>query len=349
MPTTATPTTAMPTSTIPAPDTAPPRPVALLLPGQGAQRARMAAGLYGDDDAFTASMDEFFGLLGGEGVALRAAWLDGDPGADLADAVRAQPLLLAVNLALARMVYGWGVRPAALLGHSVGELAAAVLAGVFRLADAVDLMRHRMALFAAAPPGGMLAVAAGVAAVTPVLSPQVVIGAVNAPNQTVLAGPAYPLAEAARRLSEAGLVCRPVASSVAFHSPAAGHLVERSMALLSTLSLHPPDVPVYSAYTAGLLDARTATDPAFWARQLVDPVLFWPALDRLLAGPELPGLTVLDLSPGRALACRARRHPAVVSGRSEVLGLLAARPGEAADRDSVRAAARALRVPERAA
>lgn len=331
-------TSTVPSSTVTAPQASPPRPVALLLPGQGAQRVRMAGALYRDDPVFTATMDEFFGLLGGEGPRLRTEWLAGDPGTDLADATRAQPLLLAVNLALGRMVLGWGVHPAALLGHSVGELAAAVLAGVFRFADAVDLMRHRMALFAAAPPGGMLAVAGSVEDVRPVLSETVVVGAVNAPDQTILAGPAGPLARAARRLGTAGLVCRPVASSVAFHSPAAGHLVERSLPFMSGLLLRPPDLPLYSAYRPGRLDARTATDPGFWARQVVDPVLFWPALDRLLTGREL---TVLDLSPGRALGRLARRHPAVVGGRSEVVGLLDARGG-AADRDSVRAAA--LRV-----
>ncbi|ASW54621.1 acyltransferase domain-containing protein [Plantactinospora sp. KBS50] len=324
------------------PGTGAPRPVALLFAGQGAQRVRMAAGLYDADPVFTDTMDEVFRCFGAEGPALRADWLAERPVVPIDAVGRAQPLLFAVNLALGRMVCGWGVRPAALVGHSVGEIAAATLAGVFETADAVELLRNRVVGSVDAPPGGMLAVAASVAQVTPYLGPEVAVGAVNAPRQTVLAGLDGPLAEAAERLRAAGYVCQRIGCSVAFHSPAAADLVAGSLPVLRRLPLAPPRLPVYSAYTTSRLTAELAARPEFWAGHAVEPVLFWPTLDARLAERDL---LLVDASPGQALAVAARRHPAVAAGRSEVLALLPARPGPGeADRRSVVAAAERIRA-----
>lgn len=316
-----------------------PRPVALMFPGQGAQRPRMAAGLYGAQPAFTAAMDELFEAYGREGRALRSDWLRGEP----IDAVdRAQPLLLGVNHALGRMVLGWGLRPAALIGHSVGEISAAVLADVLSLAEAVDALRDRVRLAEREPAGGMLAVAATVAQVEPYLDDEVVIGAVNAPRQTVLAGLDFPLERVAKALTRDGFTCRRVPSHVAFHSPALAGLVAASMPTLRALRLRPPRLTLYSAYTGGPLTAETATDPEFWGRHPVDPVLFWPTLDRLLSEHEV---LLLDASPGQSLAASARRHAAVRARHSDVIGLLPTRYGPpSADRDTIHAALDRLRA-----
>src|SRR5262249_31781617 len=113
------------------------RGVVLLFPGQGAQQAQMAAGLYGYSEAFTGGMGEGFSLLGAEGTQVRADWLLPGSVDGLDDVTRAQPLLYAVGCALGRLVESWGVEPAALLGHSVGEMVAATLAGVFEFKDAM--------------------------------------------------------------------------------------------------------------------------------------------------------------------------------------------------------------------
>jgi acyl transferase domain-containing protein len=318
------------------------RQVGLLFAGQGAQHRRMAAGLYGHEPVFTAAMDEVFDLYGAEGDGLRADWLADPAPAGLHGVGRAQPLLFAVGHALGRMVLSWGVRPAALLGHSVGEIAAATLAGVFRVADAVALLRDRARCARLARPGGMLAVSAGVAEVRPWLPDGVVVGAVNAPRQTVLAGLDGPLAEAADRLRGRGYACRRVPCPVAFHSPAVAHLAADTLPLLASLPLRAPTLPLYSGYAARRVDARTATDPRYWVGHAVEPVLFWPALDGLLAGGDL---VLLDTSPGRALTVAARRHPAVAAGTSDVVPLLPARPGPGyADRRDVLAAAGRLRA-----
>ncbi|MCX5597194.1 acyltransferase domain-containing protein [Streptomyces phaeochromogenes] len=132
----------------------------LLLPGQGAQRERMAAGLYEARDEFTAPMDEFFGRLGTTGSRLRSAWLRPAPNPELDESAVAQPLLLAVGHALGRAVGAATEPPALLLGHSVGELAAACLAGVFDPADIGALAAARSRSLEGTGYGGMLAVAA---------------------------------------------------------------------------------------------------------------------------------------------------------------------------------------------
>ncbi|MEV4038164.1 acyltransferase domain-containing protein [Streptomyces umbrinus] len=132
----------------------------LLLPGQGAQRERMAAGLYGAREEFTAPMDEFFGRLGTTGARLRSAWLRPAPNPELDESSVAQPLLLAVGHALGRAVGTAAEPPALLLGHSVGELAAACLVGVFDPADIGALAAARSRALEGTGYGGMLAVAA---------------------------------------------------------------------------------------------------------------------------------------------------------------------------------------------
>ncbi|MGC5563050.1 acyltransferase domain-containing protein [Streptomyces sp. FR-108] len=313
-----------------------PLPVALLLPGQGSQQPRMAAGLYGYEPVFTEAMDEFFDAAGAEGGPLREDWLAERPATELDHVTRSQPLLFAVDLALGRLVLSWGVRPAALLGHSIGELASAVLAGVFGTRDAVGLVLDRVGRLAKAPPGGMLAVAASTAEVAPYLSGDVVVGAVNAPRQTILAGPDGPLDKAGRALGEAGFVCRRVPSLSAFHSPLLEPACRGAAERFAAVRRSSPSVPVHSAYTAAPLTRADIDDPAFWARQPVAPVLFWPALEGLLAtGDHL----LVEVGPGQGLSQVARRHPAVRRGTSAVVSLLPARPGPPeADRSAVEAA-----------
>ncbi|RKT55651.1 acyltransferase domain-containing protein [Saccharothrix australiensis] len=311
-------------------------PVALLLPGQGAQQQRMGAGLYGADPAFTAAMDEVFSAFGDFGVALRADWLAEDPMEPVDVPTRSQPLLFALGYALGRMVLSWGVRPAALLGHSIGEVAAAALAGVFDPADAAALLRLRLDQLADAPEGGMFAVAAGEEDVRPFLGGGVVVGAVNGRRQVVLAGPAAPLALAVERLRAAGLTGTPVPSTLPFHSPALAYSVPGFTEAARRVRLRPPRLTVYSGYTAAPLGVE-ATDPAFWASHPVAPVRFWPALDALLAtGDHL----LVEAGPGLGLVTLARRHRSVRPGGSAVAALLPARAGDpAADRAAARAVA----------
>lgn len=300
------------------------RPIALLFPGQGAQHPGMGVALYGVDPGFTAAMDEFFTLMGAEGARLRADWLADEPCMPLDDALRAQPLLFALGHALGRALAGHGIQPAALLGHSVGELAAAALAGVFDPVGAAQIMLARSAAMATAPPGGLLAVAATPAELEPwfdvdAKSDGMGVGALNAPRQTVLAGPEPRLTIMATALREAGFMGRRVGSRQPFHCPAVADAAVLFESGFAGIALSPPRIPIWSTRTARPVDPDQAVTATFWAGQLAAPVLFWPAVDGLLGSGEF---TLVEVGPGKELSMLARRHPAVRSGRSEVVSAL---------------------------
>ncbi|MBO1332638.1 acyltransferase domain-containing protein [Streptomyces sp. VRA16 Mangrove soil] len=300
------------------------RRTVLLLPGQGAQRERMAAGLYGREPVFTGAMDDFFRALGAHGEALRAAWLHPAPGSPIGAARQAQPLLFAVGHALGRTVDGWGRGVDVLLGHSAGELAAACLAGVFTPGEAAALWSARARV--PAPAGGMLAVAAAADALAAHVRDGVVVGAVNGPRQTVLSGPSGPLAAAERRLRALGVTVRPLRSDHGFHSPSMEPVADAFTAAFGGLGLRAPVRELISCRTARPVMPDEACDPAFWGGQLSRPVWFWPALRALLdAHVEGPGLVLLDASCDHSLSAAARRHPAVRSGAVVVAALLPSR------------------------
>jgi acyl transferase domain-containing protein len=320
-----------------------PERIALLLPGQGAQRPAMAHGLYGTEPAFTEAVDEVFALLGAEGARIRADWAADTPAVPLDHVSRAQPLLFAVDYALGRTLCARGLRPAALLGHSAGETVAAVLAGVLDLGDAVRLLAERVRLLAEAPPGGMLAVAASPRQVAHRLTDQVVVGAVNSPTQLLLAGPEPELGAVADALRADGLTCARARATTGFHSPSVRAACAAQIPSFRAVTLRPPRIPIVSGYTARPLTDAEATDPVFWALQPAEPVLFAAALDRLLAdGPY----HLVEAGPGQSLSALARRHPGVTRGGSRVTALLAARPrGPEDDRAALRAALERLAPP----
>ncbi|MFD9242353.1 acyltransferase domain-containing protein [Streptomyces sp. NPDC059556] len=307
------------------------RRTVLLLPGQGAQRERMAAGLYEAVPEFAAPMDSFLAALGPEGARLREEWLRPAPNPSLDDALVSQPLLFGVGHALGRCLTALsGHAPDVLLGHSVGELAAAALAGVFSPEDAARVMAARRTALAGHSGGGMLAVGAAVADVEPLLAQGAAVAAVNGPRQTVLAGPSDALARTSERLAGAGMVVRALRSGHAFHSPSLAGAAETYARALSRVPLRAPEGALLSTRTARWLRTEEATDPAFWAGQLALPVLYWPALRALLDGtPDGPGtgLVLLDASADRSLTAPARRHPSVRSGASVVVPLLAGPAG----------------------
>jgi len=301
----------------------------------------MAAGLYGREPVFTEEMDRFFAACGAAGPRLRAQWHRPAPNPGIDDSSRSQPLLFAIGHALGRVVESWGAGAVMLLGHSIGELAAAALAGVFSVADAGVLMKARAAAMTGAEPGGMLAVAGTPDAVRDLLIPPVAIAAINAPRQTVLAGPEQPLRETGRRLTAAGTTVRRVRSPHAFHSPAVEGAARRFGQAFAGIGLHAPRLTIYSGLTARPVTPAEAAQPWFWAGQMARPVLFWPALKALLdAFGSRPGVVLADATPSGSLACAALRHPALRSGASAAVPLLAARPGRSADDCAVLAAAR---------
>ncbi|MFC4015611.1 SDR family NAD(P)-dependent oxidoreductase [Nonomuraea purpurea] len=284
------------------------RDTVFAFPGQGAQRPGMFRHLYETEPMFRQGCDAAFEVL--EPLLerdLRALWLSADDPAELAETEVAQPLLYVGEYTLAHCLMQWGVTPVTLVGHSLGELVAAAVAGVFDFETGLRAVAARARCIQRMPRGSMLAVSADTEAVAGLLPHDVTLAAVNAPAQIVLAGPDDVIADLAQKLAAQEIGTRILNTSHAFHSSAMAEAAEEFEAVLSTMTLREPTTRVISADTGTELGTGEATSAAFWARQLVRPVDFDAAARAVFAeGPA----NMVEIGPGATLA-------AVLRGRSD--------------------------------
>jgi amino acid adenylation domain-containing protein len=314
------------------PDTALPAPrLVFLFPGQGAQQPGMAAGLYAELPAFAAALDQALAatqpLLD---IDLRALLLDaGDSraAAVLAETRYAQPALLCMEFALAKWLQSLQLQPAALIGHSLGEYSAAVIAGVLSIEAAARAVCARAAAMWAQPRGGMLAVRAAAQDLDAQLSGGIEIAGYNAPQLTVLAGPAAAIDALEGQLGEAGISSSRLRVSHAFHSASMEAALPAVRAALAAESLHAPQLPIYSCISGAPLSAAEATDPDYWAGQVRAPVRFSAAVQRELAEP---GTVLVEVGPGQALSALVRQHRDA-QGRAPRVTPLMAPPNASSD------------------
>jgi amino acid adenylation domain-containing protein len=285
--------------------------VVFMFPGQGAQYPRMGAALYAREPAFRAAMDRCAEaarpVLGADLRELLYARDGEEAAAALRQTAVAQPALFATGYALAALWESWGVRPAAMIGHSVGEFVCAALAGVFSLEDAMRLVAERGRLMQAQPPGAMLSVRRAAADVAPRLGPTLAVASDNGPTLCVVAGPSDEVAALQRALEGEGVACRPLHTSHAFHSPMMEPAVEPFGALVRAVPLAPPRVPFVSTVTGEWITDAQACDPAYWARHLRETV-------RFAAGARtawtVPDAVLVELGPRGTLATLARQQVA---------------------------------------
>ncbi|MGE4365078.1 MAG: type I polyketide synthase, partial [Mycolicibacterium sp.] len=280
--------------------------VAFLFPGQGAQHVGMARGLYDNEPVFKRHFDECATAFSDDmGYDLRAEIFDG-VGRNLEHTDRAQPALFTVEYALAKLVQSYGVEPAIMAGHSIGEYPAATIAGVFDLDTAVKVVSKRAKLMHAAPRGVMVAVPLSPEAVAEHLTPDVDVATINDPGSCVVAGSEEAIRTFQAALAEKGVAARRVRTSHAFHSRLMDPVVAEFGAFLSGVTLREPQIPLLSNITGTTMTAAEATNPSTWARQIRATVRFADELDALLAAPDR---VLVEVGPGGTLTSSAGRHP----------------------------------------
>ncbi|MDF1856194.1 non-ribosomal peptide synthetase/type I polyketide synthase [Pseudooceanicola sp.] len=279
--------------------------VVFLFPGQGAQYPGMGSELYASQpdyarwiDAGAEILQPILGrdmrrlILGDDltpeesAAALRETWIT-------------QPALFLTEFALANLWQSRGIEPGAVIGHSVGEFAAAALTGVMSFEDALTLIARRGRLMQDQPGGAMLSVRAPLEDLQPHLAADTDLAARNAPKLQVVAGPFEAIAALEARLQAAGIPCQRLHTSHAFHSammdPVAAPLRDAARAI----TLNAPDRPIISAVTGAELSEREARDPTYWADQARACVNFQAALE---AVTRTKSPVFVEVGPGRTLS-----------------------------------------------
>ena len=289
------------------------RPVVFMFSGQGAQYVNMTRGIYEQEPTYRRHLDECFTrlrpLLGLDLKAVLFADADRDPSAAarLNQTAITQPALFAVEYALARLWMSWGIKPQAMIGHSIGEYVAAHLAGVFSLDDALALVVERGRLMQSMQPGSMLAVGVP-SAEMPVLPPGLSLAAINAPSLCVVSGPTDAIAALQNRLQQRDVSCTPLHTSHAFHSSMMDPMLAPFAERLRRIKLAAPATPCISNLTGTWITGEQATDPAYWTAHLREAVRFSEGIETLWEDPER---ILLEVGPGTTLTGLARQHATV--------------------------------------
>lgn len=304
--------------------------VAFMFPGQGSQYAGMGSDLYRSEAVYRDAVDQCADILLPElGMDIRDLLLaEGDAltGAQsLMDETRyTQPSLFVTGYALSQLWKHWGVQPAALIGHSIGEFVAAHLAGVFSLKDALLLVARRGAMMQELPTGSMLSVRLGVEALEAKLPANLSVAAVNGPNLCVVAGEDDAVAAFAKVCEAEDVVCRALRTSHAFHSHMMDPIVDAFAALVAATQRNIPHIAIVSTADADWQSAERAMDPLYWAEHLRRPVRFAEGV-QVLWGKE--DYVLLELGPRATATTLARqqasdhsRQVAVQSLRNKALG-----------------------------
>lgn len=301
--------------------------ICFLFPGQGSQHPNMAREIYATEPVFRNAVDRCAEILQPHlGADLRALLYPASGASEEAkrrvtDTIVAQPAIFTIEYALARLWMSWGIQPAAMIGHSIGEFVAACLACVLSLEDALQLVAARGKLMQGLPAGGMLSVRlpeSEIGARLNGLSHQLSVAAVNSPSLCVVAGPFDALEKFERQLASDGVACRKLVTSHAFHSSMMDPIIGPFGDRVRSVNLRAPKIPYISGVTGAWATEAQATSGEYWTRHFRQPVRFSAGISELR---QRAGAVLLEVGPGNVLTTLARQHAAVAPGQTIVPSL----------------------------
>jgi len=276
-------------------------PVVFMFPGQGAQYQAMGKQLYQIEPAFRKAIDDCFTLLQPLMQICLPDLLEGRIGeSELQQTQITQPALFVMEYALAQLWMSWGVRPKAMIGHSVGEYVAACLAGVMALEEGLGLIALRGRLMQSLPPGGMLHLRMNEHKARHMLPSGVDLAVVNGQDFCVVAGPEEVLATFQEELQKIGASGTRLKTSHAFHSAMTEPILEEFRSAVKQIKLQAPRLPFVSNVTGNWITPEQAQNPDYWVQHLRGTVRFGDGIELLLQ--QQTGSVFLEVGPGKTLS-----------------------------------------------
>lgn len=299
------------------------QPVVFMFSGQGSQYANMGKALYETEPTFREQVDYCCNFLEPHlNLDLRELLFpekDADKAQQkLNETHITQPALFVIEYAMAKLWQEWGLKPQAMIGHSIGEYVAACLAGVFSLDDALLLVAKRGELMQSMPAGAMLSIPLDEEKIQPFLNENLALAAINAQSLCVVSGPFEAIDELEKQLAGDGIECRKLHTSHAFHSKMMDPILEPFKQIVESIKLDPPQMPYISNVTGTWITVEEAASPDYWAKHLRHAVRFADGIAELLEDPDR---IFLEVGPGNTLATLARRVPSKTPGRIMVASM----------------------------
>ncbi|MBW4569109.1 MAG: acyltransferase domain-containing protein [Tolypothrix carrinoi HA7290-LM1] len=293
------------------------QPVIFMFSGQGSQYANMGRELYEVEPTFKKHVDTCAQILQPHlGLDIRSLLYPSEQDTETASkqlqqTAFTQSALFVTEYALAQLLMSWGIRPEAMIGHSIGEYVAATIAGVFSLEDAVFIVAKRGQLMQQVATGGMLAIRLPEKDVQLLLSAQTLyknslqIAVVNSPSSCVVSGTNEAIATLQKQLSSQEIECRLLHTSHAFHSHMMSPILEEFVQLVKTVKLNPPRIRFISNVTGSWITDEQATNPNYWSQHLRQTVRFSDGISQLIQ--QFKGI-FFEVGPGRTLSTLTTQH-----------------------------------------
>ncbi|HSL90086.1 MAG TPA: acyltransferase domain-containing protein, partial [Ignavibacteriaceae bacterium] len=284
--------------------------VIFMFPGQGAQYVNMGKGLYKSEKIFREIVDHCAEYL--------RPYLELDirellypinnnveTAKKLEQTVFTQPALFIIEYALAKILLSFDIKPAAMIGHSIGDYVAACLAGIFSVEDALYIIAMRARLMQKQEPGSMLSLGLSEKEANIYINDEISIAAINSPNLTVLSGPTEKIRKLSEELAELNIDNKLLYTSHAYHSKMMEPALKPFVMEFDKISLNKPSSPFISSLSGTWITNEQATSPDFWASQLRDTVRFSDGIQEL---QKKNNLVFIELGPGRALSTMVSQH-----------------------------------------
>lgn len=287
------------------------RPVVFMFSGQGSQFVNMGQDLYRQELVYRETIDYCSDVLKPLiGCDLREILYPKESNIDtaaerLGQTLITQPALFAVEYALIKLWEQWGIHPQAMIGHSIGEYAAACQSGVFTLDDALKVVAHRGRLIQSLPKGTMLAVNMSENEIVPLLDKTVSLAAVNSSTMCVVSGESDAVNILERTLEKKGIYCVRLKTSHAFHSRMMEPVLAEFYEIISEINLKPPSTGFISNVTGEWITSEEAISPRYWTQHIRQPVRFADGVAELMKDESS---VFLEVGPGRALVTLAESH-----------------------------------------